>query len=89
METEQKNKKVIKITELLFITTQIFALLWVTISYAIAAYSTIALGNPFPVEDLSSQAIETILGVAALKVLSNIFEHNDSAIFGTSNSGSI
>ena len=89
METEQKNKKVIKITELLFITTQIFALLWVTISYAIAAYSTIALGSPFPVEDLSSQAIETILGVAALKVLSNIFEHNDSAIFGTSNSGSI
>ena len=35
--------------------------------------------------ELSEQAIETILGVNVLKVVGNIFEHNDSAVFGTSN----
>ena len=39
----------------------------------------------FPVVDLSEQAIETILGVNVLKVVENIFEHNDGAVFGKSN----
>lgn len=75
----------ISITRILFITTQIAALGWVSISYLIAAYATIRLGQPYPVVELSQQAITTILGTTALKVVENIFEHNDGGIFGSSN----
>ena len=61
------------------------ALVWVTISYMIAIYSTVRLAQPFPAVELSEQAIETILGVNVLKVLENIFEHNDGPVFGTNN----
>lgn len=81
-----KNTGFNSVTKFLFITTQVTALIWVTISYAIAAYATIRLETPYPVESLSTQAIITILGSSALKVIENIFEHNDSNIFGTSNS---
>lgn len=70
------------ITKILFITTQSAALVWVTLSYLIAIYSTVKLAMPFPVVELSQQAITTILGVNVLKVLENIFEHNDSVVFG-------
>jgi len=72
------------LTRILFVTTQIAALGWVSVSYLIALYATVRLGQPYPVVDLSEQAIITILGVNALKVLENIFEHNDSKVFGTS-----
>lgn len=77
----------ISITRILFITTQIAALGWVSISYLIAAYATIRLGQPYPVVELSQQAITTILGTTALKVVENIWEHNDGGIFGCSNDG--
>ena len=51
-------------------------------SYAIAIYATVRLAQPFPVVELSQQAITTILGVNVLKVVENIFEHNDSPVFG-------
>ena len=70
------------ITRRLFVTTQLFALGWVSASYLIAAYATVRLGQPFPVETLSGQAIETLLGVTALKVVENIFEHNNGGLFG-------
>lgn len=73
-----------KITKLLFVTTQVAALCWVSISYLIALYGTLKLGQVFPIETLSEQAINTILGVNALKVVENIFEHNDGAVFGRS-----
>ena len=73
------------VTRFLFVTTQIAALCWVSISYLIALYATIKLGTPFPVSDLSEQAIEVILGVSVLKTVSNIFEHNDGAVLGKSN----
>ena len=65
------------VTRTLFVTTQLAALGWVSMSYLIAAYATVRLGQVFPVEELSEQAIETILGVNFLKVIENIFEHND------------
>ena len=77
----------ISITRILFITTQIAALGWVSISYLIAAYATIRLGQPYPVVELSQQAIATILGTTALKVVENIWEHNGGGIFGCSNNG--
>jgi hypothetical protein len=72
------------LTKILFVTTQIAALGWVSVSYLIALYATVRLGQPYPVADLSGQAIITILGVNALKVMENVFEHNDSKVFGTS-----
>ncbi|MCI8810865.1 MAG: hypothetical protein HFF84_12280 [Oscillibacter sp.] len=70
------------ITRGLFVTTQIAALGWVSVSYLIAVYATVRLGQPFPVVELSQQAITTILGVNVLKVVENIFEHNDGPVFG-------
>lgn len=72
------------VTRFLFATTQIFALGWVSVSYGIAVYSTVKLYQPFPVVELSQQAITTVLGVNALKVLENIFEHNEGMVFGRS-----
>ena len=70
------------ITRILFVTTQTAALVWVTLSYLIAMYSTVRLAAPFPVTELSQQAITTILGVNVLKVVENIFEHNEGPVFG-------
>lgn len=70
------------ITKILFVTTQTAALLWVTVSYIIAAYATVRLEQPEIALELSRQAITTILGVNVLKVVENIFEHNNSVVFG-------
>ena len=72
------------VTRFLFVTTQVFALAWVSWSYGIATYSTVVLGQPFPVEELSRQAIITLLGMSGLKVVENIFEHNEGPVFGKS-----
>ena len=73
------------VTAFLFITTQIAALGWVSASYLIALYATVRLGQPYPIEKLSGHAITTLLGVNALKVLENVFEHNNGGVFGQSN----
>ena len=70
------------VTRLLFVTTQLAALAWVSVSYLIAVYATMRLEQPFPVVELSQQAITTILGVNVLKVVENIFEHNEGPVFG-------
>lgn len=71
-------------TRFLFITTQVCALVWVFISYGLAIYSTIWLHQVYTMSELSKPAIDTLLGAMALKVLGNIFEHNDSVVFGKS-----
>ena len=73
-----KKSTLKSVTRILFVTTQYAALLWVSISYLIALYATVRLGQVFPVVELSEQAIKTILGVNVLKVVENIFEHNNS-----------
>lgn len=78
------TKRVLSITRLIFITSQIFALIWVTISYVIALYATIKLEQVFPVVELSQQAINTIIGVGIMKTAENIFEHNDGVVTGKS-----
>lgn len=72
------------VTKLIFVTTQISALVWVFISYGIAIYSTVCLGQVYTMAELSEPAIHTILGVGILKVLENIFEHNEGVVFGRS-----
>ena len=47
------------VTRFLFVTTQVFALVWVTWSYVIATYSTVVLEQPFPVETLSDRAFSS------------------------------
>ena len=79
--------KLMQITRFIFVTTQISALIWVFTSYGIAIYSTIKLGQVYTMAELSEPAIHTILGVGFLKVLENIFEHNDGAVFGRSKGG--
>lgn len=81
------DKKFKSITRWLFMTSQFFALLWVSTSYVIAAYATFALEQPFPIETLSEQAIVVLLGTLSAKVVENIFEHNDGGIFGKNDSG--
>jgi len=81
---ESARRKVRSVTRILFLTTQIAAIGWVSISYAIAIYSTVRLGQPFPVVELSQQAITTLLGTSGLKVLENIFEHNNGGLWGQS-----
>lgn len=79
--------KWIRVTRFLYVTTQLAALLWVSVSYGIAIYATIVLGQPFPVVDLSNKAIDAILGVAFLKTAGNIVEHNEGWLFGKSKKG--
>lgn len=81
MMTEAKLRSV---TRILFITTQIAALCWISVSYLLAGYATIKLGQPFPITELSQQAMITILGGLSLKVVENIFEHNNGMITGQS-----
>ena len=79
---QERRNLLRSVTRFLFVTTQVFALVWVTWSYVIATYSTVVLEQPFPVEALSDRAIITILGVSALKVVENIFEHNEGVEIG-------
>ena len=72
------------VTRLIFVTTQISALVWVYTSYGIAIYSTVHLGQVYTMAEFSEPAIHTILGVSFLKVLENIFEHNNGPVFGRS-----
>lgn len=72
------------VTRLLFVSTQICALVWVFISYGLAIYATVRLGQVYTMAELSKPAIDALLGVTALKVLGNIFEHNDGPVFGKS-----
>lgn len=75
------------VTKLIFVTTQVSALVWVFMSYGIAVYSTVRLEQVYTMAELSEPAIHTILGVGVLKVLENIFEHNEGAVFGRSTQG--
>ncbi len=72
------------VTNFLYVTGQIAALFWVSLSYFYAGYATFILGDPFPVEELSGNAVNAIIGVTMCKTLGNIFEHNDGGIFGYS-----
>lgn len=83
------DAKLRSVTKLLFISTQISALFLIFVSYAIAVYSTVKLGQVYTMSELSEPLIKTILGVSFLKVLENIFEHNDNAFFGKSKKGDL
>lgn len=76
------DAKTKSVTRMLFVTSQICALVWVFISYGIAIYSTVKLGQVYTMAELSEPAINTILGITVAKVVGNIFEHNNGGLFG-------
>ena len=77
--------KLMSVTRLLFVGIAFSALSWVFISYAIAVYATVKLGQVYTMAELSEPAITGIVAVLFAKVLENVFEHNDSALFGHNN----
>ena len=79
---DHPNKLLRSVTRLIFVTTQVSALVWVFTSYGIAIYSTVRLEQVYTMAELSEPAIHTILGVGFLEVLENVFEHNNGGIFG-------
>lgn len=77
-------EKLGSVTRRLFVATLWAAIVWVSWSYLLATYAIIRLGVVYTMEELSKPAITAILGVTIAKVVGNIFEHNESAVFGKS-----
>lgn len=88
MSKKMKKPSIKSVTRFLFIAVCVAGICWVTWSYALATYSIIFLGQVYTMEELSKPAIETIFGGLIMKVIGNIFEHNDSTLFGKSNNDS-
>lgn len=78
------HKLIRGVTAFIYIATLIMSLIWITMTYIFAGYATFKLGQPLPVEELSSQALIATVGVVVAKTVANIFEHNNGGIFGTS-----
>ncbi len=72
-------------TRFLFVTTQVASLFWITATYLIAIYATVRLGQVFPVVELSQNVVVVLLGNGTIKMFTNMAEHNDGVVFGTSN----
>lgn len=73
------------VTRTLFIAITFCSLSWVFISYGLAAYATVFLGQVYTMAELSEPAITGLLVTIGMKVLENVFEHNDGPVFGHSN----
>ena len=84
-EEKRTQSKSVRITRVLFLVITGCAILWVFLSYAIAIYSTVSLGQVYTMSELSEPAITSLLCTVALKVMENVFEHNDGVFFGHSN----
>ena len=74
--------KLASVTRLLFLAISLSALAWVFISYAIAIYATVHLQQVYTMAELSDPAIRLILFTLFGKIVENLFEHNDGALFG-------
>ena len=77
------------LTRLLMLEATRASIVWVSLSYVIALYSTVRLGIVYTLEDLSKAPITVLLVIPMTKVFGNIFEHNDGKVFGTSNKRSV
>lgn len=72
------------LTERMFVLS--FRLAWflITTTYGLGVYCTVVLKDPRLLETVSVQLIITVLGCIIMKIVANIFEHNNGGIFGTS-----
>lgn len=71
-------------TSFMYCLILIMSVIWVTVSYVIAIYGALVLMQLEPLVDLSRESIACIIAVVIAKTVTNIFEHNDSVIFGIS-----
>lgn len=78
------KKRFESLTAWLFTITVIAAIGWISISYLMGIYALKELGNTDLLVELSKEAMITVLGVNLMKVIGNLFEHNNGGIFGTS-----
>lgn len=78
------RKRFESLTAWLFTVSVIAAITWISISYLMGVYALKELGNTDLLVELSKEAMVTILGVNLMKMISNLFEHNNGGIFGTS-----
>lgn len=81
------QERMMSVTRLLFVVTTFSSISWVFISYAIAIYAMVKLGQVYTMTELASPAITGLLFTVGVKVLENIFEHNDGPLFGHNNHG--
>lgn len=72
------------VTRQLFIVTLWACIAWISCSYAMAIYAMVILGQVYTLTELSQPALTALTVTMGSKVLSNIFEHNNNKIFGTS-----
>lgn len=84
MSKRLTKRNMVSITRLLFVLAAVSAVVWISISYGIAIYSTIKFGQVYTMSELSEPAMTVFLGAIFAKVLENTFEHNDSVVFGKS-----
>lgn len=78
------KKRFESLTAWLFTISVVAAIGWISISYLMGIYALKELGNTDLLVELSKEAMVTILGVNLMKMISNLFEHNNGGIFGTS-----
>lgn len=72
------------VTRRLYVVTLWGCIAWISASYLMAGYALVALGQVYTLAELSKPALSALTVTLGSKVLSNIFEHNDSAVFGRS-----
>jgi len=83
-EKKGKKKALESVTRILFIDAYRAAIVWVTLSYLIAVYAMLFMDQVYTLTELSDPAIKALLSTVGLKVIGNIFEHNNGNIFGKS-----
>ena len=74
------------VTRRLYVVTLWSCIVWISASYLMAGYALVALGQVCTLAELSKPALTALTVTLGSKVLGNIFEHNDSAVFGRSRS---
>jgi len=82
--TPSTRKRRQSLTRILFAVLTACPLIWIFWCLALATYATVVLGQVYTLSELVDPAINGLLGMTALKVTENIFEHNDGGLFGHS-----
>ena len=74
------------VTRRLYVVTLWGCIAWISASYLMAGYALVVLGQVYTLTELSKPALTALTVTLGSKVLGNIFEHNDGAVFGQSHS---
>ena len=75
------------LTEFMFVFLMFLSTILILNLIGLCWYSTVILQTPTIPEETCKEFVLAFFGAISVKVIGNIFEHNDGSIFGTSNSG--